>query len=74
MVQERQVKVFGCRIIHVADKSIGVHGFHGLVQALEVMFDSFASEPSNERSCDLVTERVAKQRRVSGANTRFVLD
>src|SRR6516165_12295537 len=41
---------------------------------LEVMFDSFPSEPSNERSCDLVTQCVTKQRGVSGADTRFVLD
>src|SRR5262245_17278076 len=70
-VQEREMKVLGRGIIDIGHKSIRIFCLHGPIQALEIVFNSTATQPSDHRCRDLIAKGIAKQSGMPGAHTRL---
>ena len=68
------MKVFGRGIIDISDEAVRIFCFHRPVQALEIAFNSLASQPPNNRCCDLIAEGIAKQSGMPGADTCLTPD
>src|SRR5499433_3644576 len=63
------MKVLGRGIIDVGHKSIRIFCLHGPIQALEIAFNSTATQPPNHRCRDLIAKGIAKQSGMTGADT-----
>ena len=66
-VGERQVQVFGRRIVDVGDEPVRVLLLRRPVEPLEEALDGAAAVPAHDRGGDLVADRVAKDGGVAGA-------
>ena len=73
-VEERQLEVFGRRVVHIRHDAGWVLILHDAIQSLEVAFDPGPAEPARHRRWDLIAKCVAQQRRVARAGADLGAD
>src|SRR5439155_498263 len=66
-VEKRELQVLGRRVVDVRDEPARVLALGGAVETRDIALDAPPAEPPDDRARDLVADRIAQDRRMSGA-------